>query len=470
MEQSLYQKLYHYHEEDIYPFHMPGHKRNPVFKAGFFPVEEDITEITGFDDLHHAEDLIKSAEEYAAALFGSREVFFSINGSTAAILAAVSAAVKKGGKIVAARNCHKSFYHALYLREIDPVCVFPEVLDESGICGSICPAAVEKALEENPDAEAVFLTSPTYDGVVSDIRSIAETAHRHSVPLIVDEAHGAHFIFSDYFPESSIQCGADLVIHSIHKTLPSLTQTALLHLCSERVSRSRIARYMSIYQTSSPSYPLMAGMDYCFHFLAEEKEKWFGMYTARLNSLRNSLKSNQHVRLLFPDGAGRSVYDYDRSKILLSAEGMNGKELLRIFHEDYRLEMEMAASTYVVALTSVCDTEEGFGRLDAAVRDMDSREFSSSFASSPDFILHPKKRMGLSEAMDADAETVLLEESVGRISAEFMYLYPPGIPLIVPGEQISLQFVQNMRRYIQEGMDIAGLKDMSGRHIDCIHR
>ena len=475
-EKTLYSELLHYHEKDIYPFHMPGHKRNPTFSAGFLPVEQDITEITGFDDLHHAEGMIKDAEEYAAKLYGSKRVFFSVNGSTACILAAVSAAVKDGGKILAARNSHKSFYHALYLRNLEPVYIYPEIDEETGISGSILPSETERLLQENKDIEAVFITSPTYDGVVSDVRKIAEISHKYGVPLIVDEAHGAHFAFSDYFPESAVNAGADAVIHSIHKTLPSMTQTAVLHLCSERMPEDRVVRFMSVYQTSSPSYPLMASLDRCFRFLGSEGEDLFHGYTERLARWRNRLGEFKNVRLLHFETSfdgGKKVFDYDRSKILLSTSsaGMRGNRLLRILHEEYGVELEMAASDYVTALTSPADTEKGFERLYKAVKEIDEAAGSADYGKEKSSRYSPEKPvkiMNPSEALEGKAVTVPLGESVGKTSAEFMYIYPPGIPLLVPGEQISLQFVQNMRRYIAEDMNISGLKDCAGESIDCV--
>ena len=228
--ERLYKKLESYGQSDYYPFHMPGHKRNRASSADDFLFERDITEISGFDNLHHAEGILKEAQEYAAQIYGTKKCFFSVNGSTAALLAAVSASVNKGGKILVARNCHKAVYHALYLRELQPVYIYPHEDPKLGINGGISPGRVEMYLAENPDIQAVLITSPTYDGIVSDVARIAEIAHRYGVPLIVDEAHGAHFRFSDYFPVSAAQLGADVVINSVHKTLPCLTQTGVIHL------------------------------------------------------------------------------------------------------------------------------------------------------------------------------------------------------------------------------------------------
>ena len=217
--ERLYKKLESYGKSDYYPFHMPGHKRNKASSAGDFPFERDITEISGFDNLHHAEGILKEVQENAAQIYGTKKCFFSVNGSTAALLAAVSASVNKGGKILVARNCHKAVYHALYLRDLQPVYVYPHEDKRLGINGGISARSVERYLEENQDVQAVLLTSPTYDGVVSDIKEIAEVVHRHEIPLIVDEAHGAHFRFSEYFPVSAAELGADVVVQSLWESI-----------------------------------------------------------------------------------------------------------------------------------------------------------------------------------------------------------------------------------------------------------
>ena len=270
---NLYKELELYGKKDYYPFHMPGHKRNAAVISTDFPFERDITEIDGFDNLHHPEGLILEAQKRAADLYGSKECFFSVNGSTAALLSAVSACVTRGGQILMARNCHKAVYHAVYLRDLKPTYVYPHLEHELGINGGITPSRVKRALEENPDIEAILITSPTYDGVVSDVAGISRIAGEYHIPLIVDEAHGAHFCFSDYFPVSAVELGADIVIQSIHKTLPSMTQTAVLHRCSDRVSSDMLKRFMGIYQSSSPSYILMASIDACMDKIEKDGQE-----------------------------------------------------------------------------------------------------------------------------------------------------------------------------------------------------
>lgn len=471
----LYRELKNYSQKDYYPFHMPGHKRNPFSVDGEFPFDRDITEIEGFDNLHHPEEILKEAQEAVSRLYGSIESFYSINGSTAALLSAVSSAVKRGGRILMARNCHKAVYHGLYLRDLKPIYIYPEIEPEFGINGGIKPENVEKALSENPEIEACLVTSPTYDGVVSDIGKIAEICHKHGIPLIVDEAHGAHFRFSDYFPVSAADLGADLVVQSVHKTLPSMTQTALLHRCSSRVDGELLRRFLGIYQTSSPSYILMASIDACMDKLSREGEKMFPDYTKNLEHARSRLEKCTCIRLITPKkSAAVGIYDFDRSKLLFSTKGtsLNGKQLYQILLREFHLQMEMESENYVLALTAVGDTREGFLRLCEAVEEIDRRESlknkTGERISAGEFsCISLKQRMSVAEAMESPAVSCSLEESIGRVSAEFVYLYPPGIPILVPGEEITGLFIRNMRRYMKQGLAVQGLKDFTNETI-CI--
>ena len=473
--ERLYRALEIYSQEDYYPFHMPGHKRNPDTVNTDLPFDRDITEIDGFDNLHHPEGILKKAQETAASVYDTKECYYSVNGSTAALLAAVSAAVPRKGQILVARNCHKAVYHALYLRNLIPTYVYPQMDPKWWINGGISSDKVERALAENPEIKAVLLTSPTYDGVVSDIEKIAEIVHRYEIPLIVDEAHGAHFHFSNYFPTSAAELGADLVIQSFHKTLPSMTQTAVLHNCSDRVDSRLIRRFMGIYQSSSPSYILMASMDACMEKMSSDGNEMFREFTKILEKARRRLSECKYIRLVSPEIGTAGVFDYDRSKLLFSTRyaSMTGSELAQILLEKYHIQVEMETEHYVLALAAVGDSGEGFERLCQAIEEINQEEAQkkkekreteepkagrTAYTSLSQF-------MSITEAMESKSEIRKLEESVGRISAEFGYLYPPGIPLIVPGEQITGQFIRNMRIYMEEGLYLQGLEDYTNETI-----
>lgn len=437
--ESLYEKLKSYGASDFYGFHMPGHKR----QMGCFenPFQWDITEIAGFDDLHHPEKdgILTRAQERASKLYGAEESHFLVNGSTAGILSAISGCVTREGKLLMARNSHRSAYHAAELRGLRVSYVYPQFIKELGINGGILPADVENVLAEEEGIEAVFVTSPTYDGVCSDVRSIADICHRAGVPLIVDQAHGAHFPFSEYFPEDAIRAGADVVIHSVHKTLPALTQTALLHLQGDLADGERIRHYLSVYQTSSPSYVLMASLDACMELLEREGQELFTDYVQRLEGFRNSCRDLKTLRLAGKELEGFcGVQEFDRSKLLISTRGtrLGGERLSGLLRERFHLEMEMAAPDYVVGISSVADTEEGFRRLGLALHELDAE--------------NEKEKEFPQESRKTD-------RSQNRISRTYVYVYPPGTPVLAPGDVVTEEIEEEIRRWQAAGFTVHGL-------------
>lgn len=476
---ELYEKLINYNKKDYYPFHMPGHKRNPFSLEKNLPWSMDITEIEGFDNLHHPEEIIKRAQKKAADLYGSTRCYFSVNGSTAALLSAISASVRVGGKILMARNCHKSVYHGVFLRRLESVYLYPRFVREYDMNGGISPEDVREALDRDPDIEAVIITSPTYDGVVSDVKKISEIVHQKNIPLIIDEAHGAHFIFSDFFPESAIHLGADVVIQSLHKTLPSLTQTALLHQCSERVSADELQRFMGIYQSSSPSYVLMASIDWCIGILREHSGEYYKRYIPKLSEMRDELRKLEAFHLVGEEIIGKNeVYHFDFSKLIffINDQKLSGHELGHILREDYHLEMEMETERYVLGISSVFDTDEGMRRLTDSIKKLNGqymkknrRDFQRKIVieDREDFQRNTQK-LRISEAMDQFLQEIDLQKSAGKISGEFIYLYPPGIPLITPGEVVTKELLENLKRYKEQGLNVQGLADFSGKKIKVI--
>ena len=474
---NLYDKLLQYQSSEMYPFHMPGHKRRKDDFANPFLI--DITEIEGFDNLHHAEGILKDAQDRAAALYHSEETYFLVNGSTCGILAAVSACTARAGKILMARNCHKAAYHAAYLRGLDIEYLYPEKEDIFGINGGIHEDIVERALEEFQDIQAVMITSPTYDGVVSNVEKIAQIVHRKGIPLIVDEAHGAHFGFHEYFPKSSVEMGADLVIHSLHKTLPSLTQTALLHVNGNRVDRECLRRFLDIYQTSSPSYVFMAGMDSCVCLLEKRGGELFESLRRNLEVFYKQTESLGCIYLANHGLMGKSgIHDFDRSKLVISARnaGFTGNQLANLLRNRYHLELEMAGGSYGLALTSISDTEEGFLRLSEALKEIDAclenkieKNTEKSTLTIEDIVIKNEVWCRIHEALESPGESVLLEKAEGKICREFVYLYPPGIPMLVPGEIISREVLGKIRRLVRPPPPPQGMADYSAEHIQVMN-
>ena len=481
---NIFDKLKNYSDSDYYAFHMPGHKRNLDLMDGTSPYRIDITEIDGFDDLHHAEGILKEAQERAARVYHADETHFLVNGSTVGILSAILGTTEKGDSILVARNCHKSVYHAIYLNELDPVYLYPKFDTELGLSTEIDAADVQKALEEHPGIRAVMIVSPTYDGVVSDIEKIAEIVHEAGCLLIVDEAHGAHFGFDPYFPKSANMYGADLVINSLHKTLPALTQTALLHVNGERVNRRKVKRYLDMLQTSSPSYILMASIDACIHLLEQtqmQKCSIFKEYAAHIDNLREELKKLKYLKIIRTENTDR----YDRSKFVISVKHapISSHELYERLLRDYHLQMEMLAGTYVLAMTTVGDTQEGLDRLrdallaidaelDAKLKSGSGQEQKPMQMTDTDLPLSGRqpsleKVWTIAEAVKCrdvvpsrkgKIETCGFADSAGHISLEYAYLYPPGSPLIVPGERIAQEAVEILCWYQEHDFSIEGLQ------------
>ncbi|HIT07400.1 MAG TPA: aminotransferase class I/II-fold pyridoxal phosphate-dependent enzyme [Candidatus Scybalocola faecipullorum] len=470
----LYKRLDEYGNSDYYPFHMPGHKRNGKYMSSNAPVKTDITEIEGFDNLHHAQGIIKEAQERAASVFGAEETHFLVNGSSVGLIAAIYASTKQGDRILAARNCHKSVYHAIELRGLYPVYVYPKVHQNYGIDQGIDPEDVKKALQLHKDIKAVIITSPTYEGIVSDIQKISDAAHQYGVPLIVDEAHGAHFGFHPAFPKSALSFGADIVIKSLHKTLPSLTQTALLNIQGTLADRELTRKYLTYFQTSSPSYILMASIDRCVCFLEKHAEEAFENYDALLDEFYKKAENLKHFDILDRNKlTDLSICDFDRSKIVIYSNPVTacGNEIYDVLLKQYHLQLEMASKDYVLAMTSLCDTQEGMSRLYEALSELDNQ---GKFIS-----LYPKSeltfniecadvQMNIEEAVSAQHTSVPLEFSEGRISAEYAYIYPPGVPFLVPGERIKKEHIDKIKTFCRSGFSIEGPNDPAMKKIQVI--
>lgn len=469
---DLYNHLLQYKKEGYYPMHMPGHKRNLGFVMDN-PYSIDITEIEGFDNLHEAEGILLQSMEQAANVFKTKQSYFLINGSTSGILAGISACTQKGDKIMMARNSHKAVYNAVYLRELEPVYLYPSMDESSGIAGSINANEVKRILQQNEDIKLIVITSPSYEGVISDIKEIAKIAHRYKVPLLVDEAHGAHLSFHDSFPKSSIALGADIVIQSIHKTLPAFTQTAILHRNSDLVREEELKRYLSIYQTSSPSYILMAGITNCINFLEKDATIAFEEYVKNLDSFYSQVSSLESIKVWQPC-LNEFCYQRDPSKIIVmsNCKELTGVKLYEILLNKYKIQVEMTSKNYVLCMTSVCDTKEGFSRLLHALYEIDEeyKAYGNLFHLEPKYIdfIQPEIRQLHSACVDAKRKQIKLMDSLNQIAAEYVYLYPPGIPILVPGEVITKEVLDSLFEYKNSGLSLRGMKDHLGNMIQII--
>ncbi len=493
--EHLFEELRKHSESDIYPYHMPGHKRRPF---GMLPGELsriDITEIDGFDNLHQPEGILDGLQREAAGLYGAEESFYLVNGSTCGILSAVSCALPEGGHILMARNCHRSAYHGIYLRGLRATYLYPPYLEEYGIYDALEPEEVRRALEREPDIGAVLVVSPTYEGRISDIRAIADIVHERGIPLIVDEAHGAHLGLADGFPKNSCQQGADLVIHSVHKTLPALTQTALLHVNGQRIDRGLLRRFLRIYQSSSPSYLLMAGIDNALRYVGLQGQEAFGAFRQRFEAMLYRLRGCRHLRFLMDTGDRQ-----DTGKLLIATKqsGLTGKQLYDILLGRYHLQPEMAYTGFVLAMFTVNDGEEAYRRMTEALLAIDGA-LEEGMAHTPEKRAegraaeaagsgeyrpgagalcgegagesagHGRNRgtgrsgaIPLAKAWDMPTEQIALAESEGRYIGEFINLYPPGVPLLVPGERMTGELIGKISEAEEQGLEVQGVGRRKG--------
>ena len=583
-KESLYSKLIEYSKNGRYPLHMPGHKRqrklfdfNKAFVGDedFFnkpvdnsvnelnedkeisvyvnnqydPFDIDITEINGFDDLHHPEGIIKAAMENASDFFGTRATFFLVNGSSCGILSAITAVTNIGDTIILGRNCHKSAYNAVQLRDLNVEYVYPEIVEGFNISGGYKPEEIEQkfveAEKKNIKVKAVVITSPTYEGIVSDIKKIAEIVHGHNSILIVDEAHGAHMILSDEFPTSAYKLGADIVIESAHKTLPAMTQTAFLHVQGDKVSVKDVQRMLSVYQSSSPSYVLMSSLDKCIRELPTKGQKDVNEMLITLKKFHNRVKNLKVLKVLDRSIIGKnSVYDFDISKIviflnmklksiekdnvelnitklnntvssntvlsdtvlnntLLSDTVLNntllsntvsdkaeinnakldnaktnntelntdkinetydGKYLESILREKYNFEIEMCSKDYVIGMTSICDNMDEILRLADNLVEIDNyiadkiKDKSLLEQTNTGILLEKTEHvMTIYEALLCKKEKIDVCNAVGRVSAGYVYIYPPEIPIIVPGDLITNQMLKKIMEYKMSNLNIKGI-------------
>ena len=456
---KLEDELKAYSGTDMYPFHMPGHKRrgNAVFRT-------DITEIDGFDSLHDPEGILLEEMTFAADFYGTKDTFFLVGGSTCGILAAISAAVPAGGRILISRRSHISVYHAAYLRNL-----------EIGY--------LEDEEARDRKADAVVLTSPSYEGCMSDVRAYAERAGQTGSVLIVDEAHGAHLSMHPYFPESAVKLGADLVIQSTHKTLPAMTQTALLHNVSGRVSRASLVKFLRIYESSSPSYVLMSSIASAVHAAAEGGRAYFDGYVRMLKEIREDLADGLAVLSLAGGAEGRLRGDelppypagcaLDPGKLVILVPDGKGSCVYDALRERFHLQPEMRTPDYVLLMTSVNDTREGFARLREALFELDRemRRSGGETAEEPPAeagqrgpgpagngsVLLPPSRMPLAAAWDAAGEEVPLKEAEGRISADFCIVFPPDSPVIVPGEEFTAAVISRIAALEEREIPVTGV-------------
>ena len=426
---NLSVKLQEYTKKDMYPFHMPGHKR---MLEGAYKL--DITEIEGFDNLNNPQGILRKMNEEIAKMYDSDLSYFTVNGSTCGNLSAISAATELGDTILIARNCHRSVINAAIIRNLNVEYVMPSYYNDyfpGAVLLRDIKDAVENLISNGDKPKAVVITSPTYEGVVSDIPRISEYLHDKEIVLIIDSAHGAHMHFHDAFPRDYIEY-ADICIMSAHKTLPVLNQAAMVHVNSRLIDPENVMRYISIYQTSSPSYVIMESMSRSLELISE---KIFEDYVKKLEDFYQEASTLEKLSL------EPISEDRDMGKIIIYTNGyIDGKKLYHILRDEYNLELEMYNNHYLLAMTSIMDSYDGFRRLIDALRSIDKTLGDKKYGNNNEKIVkifQQRKGRTKSHKLTTKFELKPIKDCVGRVSSTIIMAYPPGIPIIMPGEIIE---------------------------------
>ncbi len=459
----------------LVPFDVPGHKRgrgNPDLTEflGQRCLDVDVNSMKMLDNLCHPVSVIKDAEALAAEAFGAAHAFFMVGGTTSAVQAMVLSAVGRGDKIIMPRNVHRSAINALILCGAIPVYVNPEMDETLGISLGMSVAQVQKAIAENPDAKAVLINNPTYYGICSDIKRITELAHAHGMKVLADEAHGTHFAFHEKLPMSAMEAGADMAALSMHKSGGSLTQSSLL-LCGPDMNVGYVHQIINITQTTSGSYLLMSSLDISRRRLALHGHEIFDKVIQLVEYARDEINAlgdfYAYSRELVN---GDSIFDFDITKLSVFTRpvGLAGIEVYDILRDEYDIQTEFGDIANILAYVSVGDREKDLERLVAALAEIrrNYRKDSSKMLKAE--YIDPVVKLGPQEAFYAQKESLPLEETAGRVCSEFVMCYPPGIPILAPGELITDEILQYIRYAKKKGCQMTGPEDMSIRQLNVV--
>ncbi|MEO2223045.1 aminotransferase class I/II-fold pyridoxal phosphate-dependent enzyme [Priestia megaterium] len=467
----LFTALLEHANKNPIQFHIPGHKKgngmDPEFKEfiGENALSIDLINIAPLDDLHQPRGIIKQAQDLAAEAFGADHTFFSIQGTSGVIMAMIMSVCGPGDKIIVPRNVHKSIMSGIVLSGATPIFIHPQVDPDLGISHGVPPESIEKALKQHPDAKAVLVINPTYFGIAGDLRKIVEITHSYNIPVLVDEAHGVHIHFHDALPLSAMQAGADMAATSVHKLGGSMTQSSILNVQGKLVSPERIQAILSMLTTTSTSYILLASLDAARKSLATEGQAL----------LEETIRMAEKARVLINEidylyCVGREILDtpatyaIDSTKIIVSVKklGITGYAVEKWLREKFNIEVEMSDLYNILCIITPGDKEEDLLRLVYALREL-SLEFKhqsdlhvNTAVLLPDI---PVLALTPRDAFYAETEVVSFEESVGRIIAEFVMVYPPGIPIFIPGEIITEENLLYTKKNIEAGLPVQGAED-----------
>lgn len=445
-------------EENSISFHMPGHKgKNTLIEWGKYIPYIDTTEVEGMDNLLEPRGIIKESQELAAKVYGAKTTIYGVNGSTGSIYIALSAITKPGDKVLIQRNCHKAVYNAMILNRLNPIYIYPNYNEEHNVLTGLDPDEIEEILLDNQDIKAVVMTYPNYYGVCSDIEKIVEVVHKYNKILMVDEAHGPHMSFSDKMPISALKAGADIVIHSTHKTLPSFTQTSMIHVGTDRVDLNKLRDRFALYTTTSPSYLFTLSNELAAAYMDGEGRERLDWSINKVNEVIQRLQKIDRVFVFTGDNFDPTIHAKDNTKILFKIDGIKGSKVKKLLRTKHNIRLEMSDYYYGLILTSLMNDEEDYEKLLLAIEEIARTAPYEEINSVSIKMPTPHVVMNIAAAYYGKKELVDLEAAIGRISAASVIPYPPGIPLIVPGEMITRELYDHIIMTMENGLEIVGL-------------
>jgi arginine decarboxylase len=473
-ETPLFTGLIEHAKKNPIQFHIPGHKKgagiDPEFRnyIGDNALSIDLINIGPLDDLHAPKGMIKEAQELAAEAFGADYTFFSVQGTSGAIMTMVMAVCGPGDKIIVPRNVHKSVMTAIVFSGATPIFIHPEIDKNLGISHGITTDAVEKALEQNPDAKGVLVINPTYFGISADLKKIVEIAHSYNVPVLVDEAHGVHIHFHEELPLSAMQAGADMAATSVHKLGGSMTQSSVLNVKEGLVSPRRVQSILSMMTTTSTSYLLLASLDVARKQLATKGRELIEDTINLANYTREKINEIANIYCIGKEILGsKATFDYDPTKLIIPVYelGLTGYDVEKWLREKYQIEVELSDLYNILCIITPGDSKQEVDMLITALQELsDSFQLKMAAHDKKERILLPDipvLALTPRDAFYAKTEIIPIEESAGRIIAEFVMVYPPGIPIFIPGEIISEDNLTYIKKNLDVGLPVQGPEDPS---------
>lgn len=478
----LFEALRDYAKKDMAPFHTPGHKQGGGIDPEFLDLlgrnvfAIDLTELPEVDNLHDPDHVIREAQELAAAAYGSDRAFFLMNGSTSGNNVGVLSVCDPGDKLIIPRNSHKSVIGGIILGGAVPIYVMPEWDSELGLAHGVTPQSIKETILRHPDAKGVFLVNPTYYGSTIDLKSIAEVCHEHGLPLLVDEAHGPHLHFHDELPPSALSCGADLVVQSTHKILSAMTQSSLLHVRGNRIDVKRVKNVLQLLQSTSPSYVLMASLDVARRQMVLHGRDFLGDTIALARWAREELNKIPGVQCFGEEKIGRpGLFGLDVTKLTVNVAGLGltGFEAIDLLNERFNIQSEMATLYNVLEIVSIGNSRKHLERLVQALQTLsDENQGRAALTPVPTPPIPDLPEMAVTprEAFFAPVKRIPFPESVGEICAEIVAPYPPGIPILVPGERITPAIVEYLTVIHSHGAFINGPEDVRLSTIKVVDR